>query len=178
MINKVKIHSSWIVCRWWWAMGTISWALRRLRSCWKRSTNSIHNSLELSDWTDSLESQCHRIRHQTPKNSCLIILHSLSSGWSPTQHFHVLSHPAGRLGWRWQTRLHRVYTDDALGLGGLAHSIQNVKTWRTKIQHSSDNDFDEFLPKDLDSNLEGQEKWYFMSFPSVQSEKKINQAGS
>ena len=27
---------------------------------------------------------------------------------------------AGRLGWRWETRLHRVYTDDALGLGGLA----------------------------------------------------------
>ena len=127
MINKVKIHSSWIVCRWWWAMGTISWALRRLRSCWKRSTNSIHNSLELSDWTDSLESQCHRIRHQTPKNSCLIILHSQFT------FFWLISHPAGRLGWRWQTRLHRVYTDDALGLGGLA-----VNTWRTSCEHLED----------------------------------------
>ena len=40
--------------------------------------------------------------------------------------FWLISHPAGRLGWRWEARLHRVYTDDALGLGGLA-----VNTWRT-----------------------------------------------
>ena len=41
---------------------------------------------------------------------------------------------AGLLGWRWETRLHRVYTDDALGLGGLDLQCEHLEDYLTAMR--------------------------------------------